>query len=261
MLHWLTLWEHDFPIWVCCALALGLYRWLPGRRLDLRAFFWCAGVLAVFVALQSALDFVGDNYLFSVHMVQHLILAMVAPPLLIAGLPGDAVDRLLRSPLAALVRGLVRPLVAASAYFVVLVGWHIPVLYDYALTHSPVLMAEKLSFLAVGILFWWAVVLHREAEAWNLQPLGEVAYLTCGALPSVVVGLTVALLPRAVYVFYLHKSIQLGLSALGDQHLGGLIMFGFDNVLMVVVAGYYFWRMFPEDGADEASEVVAKPRG
>ncbi|MGC2296072.1 MAG: cytochrome c oxidase assembly protein [Candidatus Dormiibacterota bacterium] len=255
-LHWITIWEFDPAVWLLCAVALAAYVRFPGARSDGRALAWVVGVLLVLVALDSALDFAGRRYLFSVHMAQHLVLAMVAPPLLVRGLPDQTVDWILRSRLAPILRTLVYPFLAASVYFVVLVLWHLPSLLDYSLSNPPVYFLQHLSFLAVGLMFWWAVVIHRDGEPWNLSPLGEVAYLTCGALPSVVVGLTLGLLPGAVYSFYAHHSPLLGISAVGDQHLGGLLMFGFDNTVMVVVAGYYFWRLFPADGADERRNTI-----
>lgn len=249
---WVTHWEFDPSVWIGCAIAIGAYRWFPGARRDRRAVLWVLGILVIFIALESAIDIVGDQYLFSVHMAQHLILAMVAPPLMILGLPPATVDALLRSPARNAIRVLVNPFFAGSAYFLVLVLWHWPTFFDYALTHPLVHIGQHLSFIAVGLLFWWAVILHRPGEAWSLGPIGEVAYLSFGALPAVVVGLTLALLPQPVYTFYLHRTPLLGISPLADQRFGGLIMFIFDNLLMVAVAGYYFWRMFPADGADEA---------
>ncbi|MHB8395550.1 MAG: cytochrome c oxidase assembly protein [Candidatus Dormibacteria bacterium] len=251
-LHWATVWQFDPSVWVGCAVAMVAYRWFPGAQRDRRALAWMAGVLIIFVALQSAIDMVGDHYLFSIHMAQHLVLAMVAPPLMTVGLPGATIDALLRAQIGRVLRVVVSPFFAGPAYFVVLVGWHWPPFFNYALTHPLVHVAQHLSFIAVGLLFWWAVLIHRPSERWNLSPLGEVAYLSVGALPAVVVGLTIALIPHPIYLYYVHRSILLGISAVQDQRIGGMLMFAFDNILMVVVAGWYMWRMFPEDGADEA---------
>lgn len=258
--HWLGLWEFNPAIWVGCGLALVIYSRFPGARRDLRAVAWWGGILVALISLQSPLDVTGQRYLFSVHMGQHLLLAMVAPPLLIRGIPEQTVDRLLGSAFAPVLRALVQPVLAVTAYFLILVLWHVPALLNYSLSHAGVYLLQHLSFLAVGLIFWWAVVVHREGERWNLSPLGEVAYLTCGALPSVVVGLTLALLPRAIYTAYLHRSAALGVSAVGDQHLGGLLMFAFDNLLMVGVAAYYFWRLFPADEADEQRDAITTMR-
>jgi cytochrome c oxidase assembly factor CtaG len=251
-LHWLGQWEFDPAVWIGCLVALLAYLRFPGAHRGGRSAAWVAGVLIVFISLESALDIAGQRYLFSLHMAQHLLLAMVAPPLLVRGLPDATVDWLLGSPAAPIIRTLVNPVLAASAYFVVLLLWHIPVLLDDSLRNPGLYLVQHLSFLAIGLMFWWAVVIHRVGERWNLGPLGEVAYLTCGALPSVVVGLTLAL-----YTVYLHRSALIGVSAVGDQHLGGLLMFGFDNTLMVAVAGYYFWHLFPSD--EDRSDMLAPP--
>ncbi|HVC39563.1 MAG TPA: cytochrome c oxidase assembly protein [Candidatus Dormibacteraeota bacterium] len=259
ILHWAGVWEFNPAVWAACGLGLLSYLRFPGARPDWRALAWGAGMLIVFVSLESALDVAGQRYLFSVHMAQHLLLAMVAPPLLIRGLPEPTVDWLLRSRAAPGLRMLVQPVLAATAYLAILILWHLPSLLDYSLDHPLWYLLQHLSFLAVGLIFWWAVVIHREGERWNLSPLGEVAYLTCGALPSVVVGLSLALLPTAIYTAYLSRTALLGLSAVTDQHLGGLLMFGFDNTLMVGVAGYYLWRIFPPDGADDPGDSLARP--
>jgi len=260
-LHWLGLWEFDPPIWIGSVVALLAYRWLPGARRDWRAAAWIAGVLVALISLQSALDVVGKTELFTAHMAQHLLLAMVVPPLVLRGLPDESVDMLLEGRLGPPLRFLVHPLCGASAYFMILVLWHVPALLDNSLANSSLYLAQHLSFLGVGLLFWWAVVIHRPGERWNLSALGEVAYLTCGALPSVVVGLTLSLSPAAIYTFYLHRTTILGISAVSDQRWGGLLMFGFDNAVMVAFAGYYFWRLFPVDGSDERGNSLLNQEG
>ncbi len=254
---WLVRWEWIPSVWVGCGLALAAYPLFPGARAGARAAAWVAGVAAVFAALCSGLDIVGDAGLFSVHMAQHLVLAMVAPPLLVRGLPDPTIDRLLRSRAGRALQLGVRPLVAASAYCVVLLVWHVPAVFDAALTHAPLHIAQHLSFLAVGLLFWWAVIVHRPGAVWNLSAIGEVAYLTAGALPAVVVGLTLALLRHPVYSFYLHRTARFGLTPGADQLLGGLLMFAFDNLLMAVVAGVYFWRLLSPGDEGTISQAAA----
>lgn len=251
-LHWATIWDSNPAIWGLGALAIIGYRWLPGAKRDRKAALWVLGVLVLLVSLQSALNVIADDDLFTAHMAQHLLLSMLGPPLMIGGLPSETVDALIGGPGRRVVTFVVSPFFAGPAYFVVLVLWHWPPFFDYGQVHSSVLMLQHLSFIAVGLLFWWAVLIHRPNERWNLSDLGEVAYLTAGALPAVVVGLTVALLPHPVYLFYLHRSIHLGLGPLADQRIGGLLMFICDNALMAVVAGWYLWHLFPVDGADEA---------
>ena len=249
-MHWLTVWQFDPSVWVGCALALVGYRWLPGAHRGRQLHLWVAGVLVLFVALESAIDVVGDNYLFTLHMAQHLMLSMVAPPLIVLGLPPQTIDALLQGRARRLLRLLISPLFAGPAYVAVLVGWHWPPLFDFALTHPLAHVMQHLSFIAVGLLFWWGTLVHRPGERWALSGLGEVVYLTVGALPAVVVGLTVALLPHPVYLYYLHRAPALGMSALADQRVGGILMFVFDSVVMLGAAGGKLWRTLPADGAE-----------
>ncbi len=258
-ISWLGVWEPSPAVWACCGAAALAYRWFPGARRDLRALAWEGGVAVTLVALVSGLDVAGAKFLFTAHMAQHLMLAMVAPPLLIRGLPDATVDRLLNGPVAGPLRVVIQPVLAASIYFAVLVVWHLPGPLDLSLRSAPLYLFQHLTFLVVGLAFWWAVVIHRLGASWNLSPLGEVAYLTCGALPSVVVGLTLALLPRAIYGYYVARSPAWGFSPVADQHIGGLLMFAFDNLLMVGVAAFYFWRLFPEEAGQSDSRLDLSP--
>ncbi|MHB8393327.1 MAG: cytochrome c oxidase assembly protein [Candidatus Dormibacteria bacterium] len=236
-LHSAGAWSVDWSVWAGCGVALLAYLWLPGRRLDRRALAWVAGVLIVFVALESGIDQVGDNYLFSAHMAQHLILAMVAPPLLVWGLPREATTALRQSWLGTTLRWLFAPALAGPAYLAILVGWHIPPLFEYALTHPAIHISQHLSFIAAGVVFWGAVRSCRPTgpSPWHGRRT-FIFLMGCGALPGLLVGLTLALLPDPAYSYYLHRSVLLGISPLADQRLGGWLMFLFDTVLMGTAA-------------------------
>ena len=112
----------------------------------LRPVLFAAGVLTAFVALQSPIDRGGDDYLFSIHMLQHLLLMMVAPPLLLLGVAG--IRALPRERFAGVRRiwwALTRPWVALVLFNVVMLLWHIPTLYNTTLTTQPVHVLEHLS--------------------------------------------------------------------------------------------------------------------
>ena len=236
-LHWAGQWSFDPSVWVGCALLLPAYLFLPGRRPDRRMVSWAAGVLLLFVALESAIDQVGDNYLFSVHMAQHLLLAMVAPPLLVFGLPWQTLRTWWRSPIGRALGRALSPGPAGVAYVAILVGWHWPPIFEYALTDPLAHVAQHASFIAAGLLFWGAVRVQRSpAKRSRRRRPGFTYLMVCGAVPGLVVGLTLALLTTPAYSFYLHRSPLLGISALGDQRLGGWLMFIFDAVLMLGAA-------------------------
>src|SRR5438270_13208379 len=115
--------------------------------------YFAGGLLALFLALESPIDVGGDHYLFSLHMLQHLLLAMIVPPLLLLGLPQGwrAFNRIHVSPLAANV-----------IFNLVLAVWHLPFLYEATLRNQPVHVLEHLSFLAVGVLFGRPILVPAE---------------------------------------------------------------------------------------------------
>ena len=117
--------------------------------------FFGVGVLAGFVALLSPIDTGGDLYLFSLHMVQHLLLMMVAPPLVLLGIAGMHTPPNQFRRVRRIWWVLTRPWVALVLFNVVMLLWHLPGLYDTTLTTEPIHVVEHLSFLAVGIIFWW----------------------------------------------------------------------------------------------------------
>ena len=125
------------------------------------------GVLVIFVALASPLHVLSERYLFSAHMTQHVLLTLVAPPLLLAGLPDWLVRPLLsrRGP-AAVTRVVTHPVVAFAAFNLIFSIWHIPALYDASVRSDWVHAAEHVTFTGSALLMWWPIVgplpeLHR----------------------------------------------------------------------------------------------------
>src|SRR5213083_2185908 len=124
------------------------------------AFF--AGCAALLAALNGPLHDLSDYYLFSAHMVQHLVLTLVVPPLWLLGTPGwmfDAlIDRLGRLGAGRVLRVITRPLPAFAAYGVALVAWHLPGPYNMALEAHGWHVVEHLVLIATGVLGWWPIL-------------------------------------------------------------------------------------------------------
>src|SRR5256885_2592871 len=129
------------------------------------AFF--AGCVALLVALNGPLHDLSDYYLFSAHMVQHLVLTLVVAPLWLAGAPGWMLDALVaraaRAPgVGAVLRSLTRPLPAFAAYGVALVAWHLPGPYNAALETHAWHVVEHLVLLGASVLGWWPILSRSE---------------------------------------------------------------------------------------------------
>lgn len=226
---------HFAPSTVIGAAALaGAYLWAigPGRerlggepvpRWKVGAFL--AGCLALVLTLNGPIHELSDHYLLSAHMVQHLLLTMVVPLLWLLGTPGWLVDAVLdRVPgLERIGRVATGAVVAYLVYNAWLVAWHMPTIYDLALFHHPLHVAQHLGFLATGVLMWWPVASPTERlPALSYGP--AMLYLFLLTIPMKAIGAFVTLADHVLYDFYASAPRVLGLSAATDQTIGGLVM-------------------------------------
>ena len=248
----LTSWTWEPTVLAGILAMAAAYVWLirsRGREASwsplARAYF-AAGLLAMFVALASPIDTGGDRYLFSLHMLQHLLLAMVVPPLLLLGLPEQwrAFHRVHVSPLAANV-----------IFNLVLAGWHLPFLYEATLRNEPVHVFEHLSFIAVGILFWWPILVPAGRPK-SMSVIGKIAYLGFAGVPPTILGLAFILSPSVLYPFYAAAPRVTPLSPLDDQLAAGLVMFGLGNLIYFVAIWVIFFRL-DDKGATAGDQPTA----
>jgi putative membrane protein len=247
----LSLWTWSWdPTVVAGTLGLaGGYAWLIRGRgrvtswSPLARVYFAGGLLALFVALESPIDVGGDHYLFSLHMLQHLLLAMVVPPLLLLGLPEQW---------RALNRVRVSPLAASIVFNLVLAVWHLPFLYEATLRSEPVHVLEHLSFLATGALFWWPILVPA-GQRGAMSVIGKIAYLGFAGVPPTILGLAFILSPTVLYPFYAAAPRVTPLSPLDDQLLAGLVMFGLGNLIYFAAIWVIFFRL-DDKGATAGDE-------
>lgn len=205
------------------------------------------GLVTLFVALTGPLDDLADTFLFSAHMVQHLILTLVVPPLLLFGTPGWLLRPwVLGVPLVPLARTFTRPVVAFATFSVVLTAWHIPTLYSLALRNEGVHIAMHLMFIASGVIGWWPVM----SPLPELPRLGygmQCLYVALLGLPMAAVGALLTLADRVLFSYYAAAPRLWGLSPLVDQKLAGVIMWVPGHLAFVVALSIIFFRWARED--------------
>jgi putative membrane protein len=232
-------WQWD-PTVLLGTLALGGgYAWLIRGRGRVAAWSplarvsFAGGLLVLFLALESPIDVGGDKYLFSLHMLQHLLLAMIVPPLLLLGLPEEW---------RAFTRIRVSPLLASVVFNLVLATWHLPFLYEATLRNEPVHVLEHLTFLAVGVLFWWPLLVP-DGRPGSMSVMGKIAYLGFAGVPPTILGLAFILSPVVIYPFYAAAPRVMPLSPLEDQLIAGLVMFGLGNLIYFGAIWVIFFRL------------------
>jgi putative membrane protein len=195
------------------------------------------GTLTAFVALLSPLDGLGDEYLFSAHMGQHMLLMFVAPPLWLLGVPSWLVQHVVPTPRARYALNLlIRPVAAFTVFNLMMWVWHWPNLYDLALEHEWLHVVEHVAFMAAAVIGWWPVLGAWHLPRKEISDLTRVLYLLPMMAACTALAALITLSPRLLYPFYGANSLEWGLSPQVDQQVGGLIMWlGGDMIFMAAL--------------------------
>jgi putative membrane protein len=189
------------------------------------------GALTLLVALGPPLDDWSDHYLLSAHMAQHLLLMMVAMPLLIAGTPAWLVTKLIkRGPVRPVLYALTRPPISFLISSLIVVIWHMPFAYDAALNSEPIHIMEHNLFLVAALFTWWPV-LSRSPELPGLSPLMGCLYLFAQTIPSGIVGAFITFAEPGLYDVYDEADRIWGISLATDQQVAGLMMWVLANTI------------------------------
>jgi cytochrome c oxidase assembly factor CtaG len=272
--------DWTLPIWLTTAIVItaGVYLrgWVAIRRTRPLQFtllrlgsFW-AGLSVLWLAIGSPMDGFAD-VLLSAHMVEHLLLMSVVPPLLLYGLPVVPLLRglpafVIEFLIAPLMRSLalrrfghwlITPLVAWLLMNASFLGWHVPGAYDFALEHENWHVVEHVCFLTSSILFWWCLI--RPWPTRNHTPTwGILVYLVSADVVNTMLSAFLAFCDRPVYAFYLSHPNPFGASPLQDQVLGAVIMWVFGSLAFLLPAmaialrltGMSDWGVEPDSAVD-----------
>ncbi|HLY65939.1 MAG TPA: cytochrome c oxidase assembly protein [Chloroflexota bacterium] len=260
-------WTFDPSVVVGLAALGGVY-WLYGHgpRASLPALRrqdWLFGVIVALTlfALESPLDYLADRYLFSAHMVQHLLLLLAIAPLLALSVPAALISELKRVVPQGLQRLAMQPVLVFVLISADMWVWHLPALYETTLHNPWVHMLEHISFVITAVPFWW-VALAPSPLTKQLPAVGRMAYVFLGGIPGIILGALITFLPGVLYPTYKlaleepglgrRLATQFGMTALGDQQLGGLIMWvpGGFVYLLAIVAIFLSWNSAAAVGAE-----------
>lgn len=272
-LDWWLLWQPDPLTALLLALAGILYwrgsRIISGRMLANRGgfvrrqyYFWL-GWSALALALVTPIDPLGE-LLFSLHMIQHELMMLIAAPLLVLSRPSSALlvgaGRKAARPVAVAARksGLSRgrqillgPGGAWVIHAVGLWGWHIPYLFNAGLANTWIHTAQHFSFLSIALMFWYSLLHIQKSDS-----IIGMVYLFTTALHASLLGALITFSPRVWYSPYLDTAPAFGISALEDQQLGGLIMWMPAGVVFIAGALIFLARLLPNTGGDDATQEI-----
>ena len=280
---WTLAWTLDPWVVLLLAASAGLYLsgwaqldpWLRRRLGAWRPAAFLGGLAAIFLALASPLDRFA-SFLLQLHMTQHLLLMMLAPPLLWLGAPVAPMLRglpqpvrrlvaswLARPPVRRLARLLGHPVTCWLAFVAAVWVWHVPALYELALRGHGWHHLEHACFFATALLFWWPVVQPWPAQAvwprWTAIP-----YLLLADVQNTVLSAFLTFVDRVIYPAYAAAPRLWQISALEDQAAAGAIMWVPGAVAFILIGAWVAYglltpRMVAPDAAPVPETSIAQP--
>ena len=250
----------------------GLSRWErpshPVKMWQKVSFF--TGLLFLFVALQSPMEALAEH-LFSFHQLQHLLLRMFGPLLILLGAP---LTPMLRGLPPRVLRGVVRPIVrnpdarrayqfltnpvfTTALFLSVLFLWQVPAAHNAALRNAGLHEFMHFTMLTSGFLFWWLVVdpkPHRSRLHYGLR----ILYLGLIIIPNTMLGAAITFADHAIYSAYAGVAQPYSISLLTDQQIGGAILWVLGDMMSVIVAGFVMIMWYQREEARQPQDAASR---
>ena len=254
-------WVLQLDVLALCVLLEGAYLYAvtklrprlsdAGRVKRSQVMLFSLGVVTIYVATGSPIHVLADTYWASAHMVQHLLLMLVAAPLLLAGAPGWLWQALLRSlGLMPAMRVLTRPLVALAVFNAVLLLTHLPSAIDMQLDRWGFHLFVHAVQLVAGVLMWWPV-LSAVPELPRISYPMQMGYLFVQSVLPAVMASFITFADSAVYSYYAEAPRLWGISAITDQQIAGGLMKLLGTLILWSVMTVVFFRWYAREEAEE----------
>ncbi len=245
-------WHWNIPAMLIIALLIIFHIISNGYRLKWKSINFFIGIVLFFFITFSPLDFLGHYYLFSAHMVQHIILLLIIPPLLITGTDKKFLLKLFsRQKTRKFGSVLFYPVVAWLFGVLSMWIWHAPLLFRAMMHSTTVHVVEIISLLIFGIIFAWPIFTPLSLR--KLNPLSGSLYLFSACIGCTILGILITFAPEGYYSVYMSGSnpaiinflqTDMGISPAADQQAAGLIMWVpaclvYLTIIMILMARWY----------------------
>ena len=207
------------------------------------------GVLIFFLADNGPMHELSENFLFSAHMSQHVLLTLVVPPLLLMGTPPWLLRPLLKfASVERVGRFLTHPVVAFALFNLVFALWHLPALYQATLRVHGFHILEHLLFLSTAVIMWWPIVGSIPELPRPSYPI-RMLYLFLLPIAQLVVFAPITFSTGVLYPHYAEAPRLWSISPLADQQLGGVIMKVASSIIFLAALTIIFFRWFNQEEA------------
>jgi putative membrane protein len=270
-------WAVDPFLWIALLAAAGWYVSMVRRAGRVRGkpvgaghwLFYFAGLLVLFIALGSPLDPIGDSRLLLAHMLQHALLADIAPPLLLLGLrapvlplgvPRRVLQRVGRKGSVGRIWAVAtNPWVAIPAWAAATLVWAIPSVFDFATQHELVHDLEHATLFYTGMALWWLIISPLPSQR-RKPGMIRLGYLAASRLASAGVCLPLTFLNHTLYPLYASAPRSYGISGLTDQRLAGASMCLIEFLVFGIAAAVVFIdALVSDERAQALRDLAASP--
>ncbi len=255
-------WNMEPWVLIFALVLLSGYGVATGFRSTKLSVLYILGVLLFVLALVSPLDYLGRTYLFSAHMIQHILLLLIVPLLLLLGTPKAVAEKALRiEPIGSVMKVLGNPIIAWFFGIGAMWVWHLPSLHNTVVTNESLYIAQQISFVFFGMIFWWPV--FSPVVSKRLSLLMSTFYLSFALLGCTILGMLITFAGAGLYVAYLNPADAIGILPLlrgelcltpgVDQQIGGLTMWVPGCLIYLVASMVTIARWY---AAPEESELI-----
>src|SRR5690625_148603 len=247
---WTWSWQAFPGVWIFILLLVLGYRRLwrierggdqaPTEGTGNRIAAFVTGIIFLWLALDWPIGVLGAGYLVSAHMVQFLLLALIAPPFLIYSIPPQAMERLEERVRARRVLSvLTHPLIALVIFNATIIITHIPIVTDTAMESQIGSLIIDLAWIIAAFVFWWPVVAPVPERRW-MHPLLKVGYIAAQLILGKPVFVYLTFSEYPVYAVYELAPRVHGIGAAEDQQFAGLLMEVAGALILFVAAAVLF---------------------
>lgn len=254
VIFWMSLLELGY-----LAIAVRGARLRPGERVVTRGqcVTYSLGVFSLWVASGTPIHDWGEKYLFSVHMIQHLLITMVGAPLLLLGTPGWMLRPVLtRRWILPAARLLTMPVLAIAIFNMTTLITHLPTFVDLVLRHHPAHFLAHVLLFGTALIMWWPVF-SPLPELPRLPFGGQMIYLFVQSLAPSIIASFMTYGSTVLYQFYVQAPRRWGLSPLDDQVLAGLIMKLTGGTLIFCLMAVVFFRWYAKEQREHPDPLEA----
>ncbi len=250
-----SLWHWSSPVWLVVLPAFVATMWWRAARVS-HQWFRLVALSILLIAFVSPIGVLANGYLFSAHMVQHLILLLIVPLFLLLSLPEETTKAAFqRRGIKKIGRLLSIPMVGWCCGLGAMWFWHVPSLCSAATENSMVGLIRNTSFIAAGLAFWWPIYSPLKRD--RLDPLMGIVYLFSACLGCTLLGIYITFTPITVCPAFANPADRIGimtalykagLTPSVDQQLGGLLMWvpPCSLYILVIISVMCRWYTHPE---------------